>query len=68
MSTFVLIPASVAARISARTRAVCFVGVGGSIGRYRQVLSLRRARGLPLILDGAHMTGTWIGSHHAGSD
>src|SRR5579859_3376764 len=61
-------PASVEARISARTRAVCFVGLGGSIGRYREVLDLCRAHGLALILDAAHMTGTWIGSSHAGSD
>jgi dTDP-4-amino-4,6-dideoxygalactose transaminase len=70
-------PASVAARITPRTRAVCFVGVGGSIGRYREVLEICRARGLILILDAAHMAGTWItrehghehlGSDHAGSD
>ena len=46
-------PASVASRISARTRAVCFVGMGGNIGRYREVLEICRARGLALILDGA---------------
>ena len=50
-------PASVAARISARTRAVCFVGIGGNIGRYREVGEICRARGLALILDGAHMSG-----------
>ncbi len=61
-------PASVAQRITARTRAVCFVGLGGNIGRYREVLDICRARGLALILDGAHMSGTWIGSGHAGYD
>jgi dTDP-4-amino-4,6-dideoxygalactose transaminase len=61
-------PASVAERVSARTRAVCFVGLGGNIGRYRQVLDFCRARGLAIILDGAHMAGTWIGPNHAGSD
>ncbi len=61
-------PASIERRITPRTRAVCFVGIGGNIGRYRQVRDLCRARGLALILDGAHMTGTWIGSEHAGAD
>ena len=61
-------PASVESRITERTRAVCFVGIGGNIGRYRQVRDLCRARGLALILDGAHMAGTWVGSEHAGVD
>jgi dTDP-4-amino-4,6-dideoxygalactose transaminase len=61
-------PASVESRITKRTRAVCFVGIGGNMGRYREVRDLCRARGLALILDGAHMTGTWIGSEHAGVD
>jgi dTDP-4-amino-4,6-dideoxygalactose transaminase len=61
-------PASVEARISERTRAVCFVGIGGNIGRYDLVRDLCRARGLALILDGAHMAGTWVGSDHVGLD
>lgn len=60
-------PASVAARISPRTRAVCFVGLGGNIGRYREVMEVCRAHGLALILDAAHMSGTWIGPDHAGT-
>jgi dTDP-4-amino-4,6-dideoxygalactose transaminase len=61
-------PESVASRITPRTRAVCFVGIGGNTGRYHDVLALCRARGLRLILDAAHMAGTWIGEHHAGRD
>jgi dTDP-4-amino-4,6-dideoxygalactose transaminase len=60
-------PASLAERVSTRTRAVCFVGLGGSAGRYHQVLDFCRARGLAMILDAAHMAGTWMGSQHAGS-
>lgn len=66
--TLCLDPASVAERINARTRAVMFVGVGGNIGGYREVLALCRARGLKLILDASHMSGTWIGSRHCGLD
>jgi dTDP-4-amino-4,6-dideoxygalactose transaminase len=60
-------PASLADRVSSRTRAVCFVGLGGSVGCYHQVLEFCRSRGLALILDAAHMAGTWMGSQHAGT-
>ena len=59
-------PASVEARITPRTRAVCFVGLGGNPGRLAEVRALCRARGLKLVLDAAHMTGTWTGGAHAG--
>jgi dTDP-4-amino-4,6-dideoxygalactose transaminase len=61
-------PSSVAERIGARTRAVMFVGLGGNPGRYAEVRALCRERGLKLILDAAHMAGTWIGARHAGDD
>ena len=60
-------PASVEARITPRTRAVCFVGMGGNPGRLEDVRRLCAARGLKLVLDAAHMTGTWTGPHHAGT-
>src|SRR5262249_39504679 len=50
------------------TRAVMFVGFGGSPGRYAEVRALCRERGVKLILDAAHMAGTWIGDRHAGAD
>jgi dTDP-4-amino-4,6-dideoxygalactose transaminase len=61
-------PQSVADRITSRTRAVCFVGLGGNIGRYHEVLDICRSRGIAFILDAAHMAGTWIGQAHAGTD
>jgi dTDP-4-amino-4,6-dideoxygalactose transaminase len=61
-------PSSVAERIGPRTRAVMFVGLGGNPGRYAEVRALCRERGLKLILDAAHMAGTWIGGRHAGDD
>jgi dTDP-4-amino-4,6-dideoxygalactose transaminase len=66
--TLCLDPASVADRITPRTRAVCFVGLGGNPGRYAEVRDLCRERGLRLILDAAHMAGTWLGDRHAGHD
>jgi dTDP-4-amino-4,6-dideoxygalactose transaminase len=57
-------PESVAARITPRTRAVMFVGLGGSTGRLDEIAGLCRQRGLRLIVDAAHMAGTrWRGRH-----
>lgn len=66
--TLCLDPASVAERIGPRTRAVCFVGLGGNPGRYREIRDLCRERGLRLVLDAAHMAGTWQDGVHAGGD
>lgn len=61
-------PASVAERISPRTRAVMFVGLGGNTGQWEEVQKLARSRGLATILDAAHMSGTWAGGRHSGHD
>ncbi|HVN87188.1 MAG TPA: DegT/DnrJ/EryC1/StrS family aminotransferase [Candidatus Binatia bacterium] len=60
-------PASVAERLSPRTRAVLFVGMGGNTGRLEEVVRLCRARGVRVILDASHMSGTrWRGRHVGG--
>lgn len=59
-------PESVAARITPRTRAVMFVGLGGNAGRLSEIAELCRERGLRLILDAAHMAGTRVGGRDAG--
>ena len=51
-------PESVVSRITPRTRAVIFVGLGGNVGQFDAVEALCRERGLALILDAAHMAGT----------
>src|SRR2546426_11645401 len=57
-------PASVSERISPRTRAVMFVGLGGNTGRLEEIALLCRSRGLSLVLDASHMAGTrWRGRH-----
>jgi len=61
-------PASVEARITPRTRAVIFVGMGGNTGRLRHVAELCRARGLRLVLDASHMTGTRLDGRHVGTE
>jgi dTDP-4-dehydrorhamnose reductase len=52
--------ADVAKKITPRTRAVMFVGMGGNPGQYDAVLKLCRERGLAMILDAAHMSGTRV--------
>jgi len=59
-------PVSAAARISPRTRAVCFVGIGGNPGRYGEVQHWCAAHNLRLILDASHMAGTRTSGLHAG--
>jgi dTDP-4-amino-4,6-dideoxygalactose transaminase/GT2 family glycosyltransferase len=57
-------PVEVERRITPRTRAVMFVGLGGNTGRLHEVQALCHARGLRLVLDAAHLSGTrWHGRH-----
>ena len=61
-------PESVLARITERTRAVMFVGLGGNTGRYAEVLKICRDKGIAMILDAAHMAGTRVAGRHVGYD
>lgn len=61
-------PASVEERITPRTRAVIFVGIGGNTGRLGEIAALCRARDLKLILDASHMTGTRLDGRHVGAE
>jgi len=61
-------PQSIAERITPRTRAVIFVGMGGNAGNYNAVRDLCREHNLKLILDAAHMTGTRLHGRHIGHD
>jgi dTDP-4-amino-4,6-dideoxygalactose transaminase len=61
-------PQSVQERISPKTRAVIFVGFGGNTGRLEEVASICRESGLKLILDAAHMAGTYWHGKHVGAD
>lgn len=52
-----LCPKKVAEKITPRTRAVIFVGLGGNTGHLPALAALCRERGIKLILDAAHMAG-----------
>lgn len=59
-------PQSVESRITSRTRAVIFVGLGGNTGQLDAIVKLCKDRGLKLILDAAHMSGTKFHGRHVG--
>jgi len=61
-------PESIESRITDRTRAVVFVGLGGNAGQLGAVADLCRRRGLRLILDAAHMAGSRIHGRHVGGE
>lgn len=56
--TLCLDPQDVEKKITDRTRAVIFVGLGGNTGRYTDIVKLCEKYNLKLILDAAHMAGT----------
>lgn len=56
--TLCLDPKSVESKITDKTKAVLFVGLGGNTGHYKEIAQLCEKYGLKLILDAAHMAGT----------
>lgn len=56
--TMCLDPGSVEERITDKTRAVIFVGIGGNTGHYTEVAKICKKHNIKLILDAAHMAGT----------
>ncbi len=53
-------PESIERNITKKTRAVLFVGIGGNMGQFSKVLEICKKHKLKLVLDAAHMSGTWF--------
>jgi len=51
-------PEDVLKKITPKTRALIYVGVGGNIGRYKEIERICKENNIKLILDAAHMAGT----------
>ena len=51
-------PVEIEKKITDKTKAVIYVGLGGNIGQYHKVVELCKKHNLKLILDAAHMAGT----------
>jgi len=66
--TLCMSPDDLLRKITPRTRAVIFVGLGGNVGRYPDVVRICKERGLILILDAAHMSGTRLAGKHVGAE
>ncbi len=61
-------PEAVEAKITSKTRAVMFVGLGGNTGQLEAIRDLCKRRNLQLILDGAHMAGSRLNGQHVGQE
>lgn len=53
-------PQSVLSKITKKTKAVMFVGIGGNVGNLNQIADICETHKLKLILDAAHMSGTFM--------
>jgi dTDP-4-amino-4,6-dideoxygalactose transaminase len=51
-------PDEISKKITPKTKAVIFVGLGGNVGQLKKVREICNNLGLNLILDAAHMSGT----------
>lgn len=51
-------PESVKQKITSKTKAICFVGMGGNTGQYEEIEKIAKENDLALVLDAAHMAGT----------
>ena len=61
-------PVDMLSRITEKTKAVIFVGLGGNVGQLERVKQICTEKGLVLILDAAHMAGTRLHGKHVGHD
>lgn len=53
-------PKSVEAKITKKTKAILFIGIGGNTGQLNAMIELAKKHKLKIILDAAHMAGTFI--------
>lgn len=61
-------PVDVEKKITEKTKALIFVGLGGNVGQYEKVLKLCKDRGIKVVLDAAHMSGSRLHGKHIGHD
>ncbi|MFB0592980.1 DegT/DnrJ/EryC1/StrS family aminotransferase [Aeromonas hydrophila] len=61
-------PVDVEKKITSKTKAIIFVGLGGNVGQYNKIREICDRHNLKLILDAAHMSGTRYNGKHVGYD
>jgi len=59
-------PIDVESKITKKTRAIMFVGMGGNIGKYKEIKDLCEKYNLKFIFDAAHCAGTKMIDNHNG--
>jgi dTDP-4-amino-4,6-dideoxygalactose transaminase len=57
---------SIKSKVTKKTKAILFVGIGGNIGQYFEILDFCKKNGLKIILDAAHMAGTKVNKTNYG--
>ena len=61
-------PIDVEKKITPKTKAIIFVGLGGNIGQYYKIVEICKKNNLKLILDAAHMAGTRFQGYIPGNE
>ncbi len=61
-------PVDVLRKITPKTRAIMFVGLGGNTGQWPEIVKIAREHNLKLILDAAHMAGTRLNGKIPGTE
>ncbi|MGL4799235.1 MAG: DegT/DnrJ/EryC1/StrS family aminotransferase [Cellulosilyticaceae bacterium] len=61
-------PMDVEKKITPRTKAIMYVGLGGNTGKYKEIVALCKKYNLKLILDAAHMAGTRLDGEIVGKE
>lgn len=61
-------PKEVEKKITDKTRAIMFVGLGGNVGRYKEIVNICKKYNLKIILDAAHMAGTRLNGEIVGKE
>jgi dTDP-4-amino-4,6-dideoxygalactose transaminase len=59
-------PVDIKRKITSKTKAIMFVGLGGNLGKFNEILEICKEKGLILILDAAHMAGSRYKGKHIG--
>lgn len=61
-------PQKVEEKITSKTKAIIFVGIGGNAKNFLEIKKIANKYNLKIILDAAHMAGTKINGKHVGYD
>jgi len=66
--TGTLDPKKILGVINKKTKAILFVGLGGSYGNLLKIKEICKKKKIKLIIDAAHMSGSYNGNKHIGSE